>query len=369
VRIRPFVTALLVGMVSAACQDLPTLSEGGKRFPGGSVEIASISASSSRRASSYVCYVSERTPDGPNRYRYGRIRLRFPASALAPDGATMIYRYRLMEAGASPGAEPVAAANCRIPRTPEAVLVMERRFAVENRRKRSSGGGGDGDSEIGGIRGCVSDGVCPIEGLVAIGYLPPSSGVAGGTCWQFGCGGWDASYSYFDNGTGGQSWDPGEPCNLGNAFLDDPQVNAGFQSLWDASNFSANLAQRREQFGWVIRTATGYRIQSLGSGNFCGWDGFAVYPPEGPDAIVGFIHTHPYSDGETILACDENGEVSGSATYRGTPSKYDRDMSVQLGQSLNRSGPLAGIILDADGIRGFSGWDSSLDSSNPRCGY
>jgi len=71
---------------------------------------------------------THRTGDRPQPYAHGRLALRFPTAALAPDGSTQLYRYRLMKEGAPAGAEPLAAANCRIPNTTEAVEFMDRRL-------------------------------------------------------------------------------------------------------------------------------------------------------------------------------------------------------------------------------------------------
>ncbi|HYW06420.1 MAG TPA: hypothetical protein VE913_05665, partial [Longimicrobium sp.] len=151
-------------------------------------------------------------------------------------------------------------------------------------------------------------------------------------------------------------------------FLDDPVVNQGFDEMWKASNPTANLAHRVEQLGWIVRTATGFRIAPFATGNFCGWNGTPSYPAEGPDAIVGFIHTHPYTVGETIIACDADGKMT-VETYMGEPSRFDRDASVTLGQALGIPVGLAGIILDANGIRLFKGWDLEVKGNIDRCGY
>jgi hypothetical protein len=150
--------------------------------------------------------------------------------------------------------------------------------------------------------------------------------------------------------------------------LDDPVVRAGLDQLWRNSSPDANLAQRHEQFGWIVRTATGYRIQPLGAGSFCGFDGAVSSPVEGNDAIVGFIHTHPYSIGETILACDANMQLS-PAVYQGGPSDIDRVTSVNLGTQLGRSGPLPGVVIDKNGMTVYAGTQKTMDVAEPRCGY
>jgi hypothetical protein len=321
-----------------------------------------------------VCFVSERTGDEAQPYRHGRLAIRFPTPMHADDGSTLLYRYRLMEEGAPAEAAPLAVANCRIPNTPRAVEFMDRRLGVDPRRRRS--GGKDADDGLVTTLSCPAGG-CVIEGITAIGYAQPRYPSGGGTtsgtsCAMIGCGTWDASYEYYSYSEYSPEPDPGtpgEPCNTGSEFLDDPAVNQGFDEMWKASNASANLAHRVEQMGWIVRTATGFRIQTFGTGSFCGWNGVPAYPAEGPDAIVGFIHTHPYTVGETIIACDAAGNMASVETYLGVPSTHDRDASVALGQGLGIPEGLAGIILDANGIRLFKGHDLTVKADIDRCGY
>jgi hypothetical protein len=161
---------------------------------------------------------------------------------------------------------------------------------------------------------------------------------------------------------------PEPPCETGNPHLDSAKVEEGMKNLWGKSNSNDNLFARKEQAGWIVRTATGYRIHDWNfnaeyRGN-CGdsFDVSTTYPPEGMGAIVGFVHTHPYDVGENILDC--NGNI---VTYDGTPSDADRTSSYDLGRILGRSGPLKGYILDKNGIRTFEG-ANTLDSIS-RCGY
>jgi hypothetical protein len=155
-------------------------------------------------------------------------------------------------------------------------------------------------------------------------------------------------------------------------FIDDPKVGEGFNQLWEASNYGAGstpLGERKEQYGWIVKTETGYRVHHIGAGNACGADFNPVPPQEGYDAVVGFIHTHPYAISETIFSCGADGKISGFGQYEGKPSPFDRDASIQLGTFLGRGDPLAGLILDADGIRTFKGNDQSMDANVGRCAY
>jgi hypothetical protein len=87
---------------------------------------------------------------------------------------------------------------------------------------------------------------------------------------------------------------PTDTCHTGDELLDDPNVDRGFEDLWNASNASDVLPRRVEQFGWLVKTATGYRVVPAASGNFCGINISRLpLPAEGADAIIAFIHTHP----------------------------------------------------------------------------
>lgn len=366
--------ALLLGIAASACQDLPTASD--SRPPAGEQPARWGSSSAPKSASPYMCYLSTRTPDGPNRYAYKHVRIDFPKAFIDDSSATAVLRYVWRDEGE----EPVAAANCRVPRTPEAIAFMDRRLGVEGRRRRRATREKD-DETVGTLyyQDCYYDSqgrrVCPLEEIIV---RPPPYYQAPepydpwshAPCWINCAGG--ASQGYNDGN--GYGWDPGTPpppegpCQTGDDFLDEPKTAEGFAQLWQASNVDANLGLRREAYGWIVKTATGFRIDMLGTTSFCGGDLNFPHPPEGPDAIAGFIHTHPYSKGEEILACGANGEVR-YTVYEGEPSTIDRNTSVTLGESLGRAKPLAGLILDANAIHVFVGHDASMNLSMNRCGY
>jgi hypothetical protein len=121
-------------------------------------------------------------------------------------------------------------------------------------------------------------------------------------------------------------------------------------------------------------TARGYRIEKIGTTSFCGGNDLTLpYPAEGEDAIVAFVHTHPYASGDLVPTCDENGQPRVGpgywTVYTGGPSDVDRATSIALGQHLGRGMPLPGLMLDADGLHQFIGEDPMLNSMTPRCGY
>jgi hypothetical protein len=166
-------------------------------------------------------------------------------------------------------------------------------------------------------------------------------------------------------------WEPPPfpPCdNTGDPAVDSDKVEEGFKRLWAKSNAYGNVSERREYAGWIVRTATGYRIHEWnkagGPNGFCEAVQLAdTIPPEGSAAIVGFVHTHPYGKDEPITDC--NGKTG---PYKGLASEPDQMTSKQIGMDmLQRGVPLRGYILDKDGIRKFEG-GSHLDPIG-RCGF
>jgi hypothetical protein len=324
-----------------------------------------------------MCYLSMRISDGPSRYAYKHVRVDFPKPFIGDSTETAVLRY----VWKNDGEEPVAAANCRVPRTPEAIAFMDRRLAVVGRRRRrDQGAKDDGTVSTMYYADCWTnykgERVCPIEEIIVTPPLyyqapRPYDPWSKEPCWASCAGG--ASQGYNDGL--GYGWDPGTPpqngpCNTGDPFIDDPKIGEGFTQLWQASNAGANMGQRREVFGWVVQTATGFRIEMITTVASCGGDFRDVpWPVEGPDAVAGFIHTHPYDLGEDILTCNANGQVSGFREYDGTPSDIDRQTSIALGELLGRTKPLAGLILDGAGIRLFVGNESNMNLSITRCGY
>ncbi|MEW5927266.1 MAG: hypothetical protein AB1941_07270 [Gemmatimonadota bacterium] len=142
-------------------------------------------------------------------------------------------------------------------------------------------------------------------------------------------------------------------------------MQIGYRNLWAASNADANLAQRTERAGWIVRTPSGsYHVEEWThmSGNFCGMSGSPPAPYGG--TIVGFVHTHPYAVGETVLNCEFQ-----IVTYEGKPSDQDRSTSVQLGQAVGYGIALPGYILDKNGIVKFHGWTQLVDERHNRCGF
>lgn len=152
--------------VLAACRDISTLPE--DRADPAAGEVAAVrqypaNASRSEIGYEYECYTSIATPGGEHAYRYGRLPLRFPASALHARNATHRYQHRMINGEG----KVLRMANCVIPRSDRAVEMMNRRFGVSEH-----------DSQM-QIQGCVSDGLC---------LLPP---ISGGACDPYMEADWD----------------------------------------------------------------------------------------------------------------------------------------------------------------------------------
>lgn len=358
--------ALLIGILAAACRDLPTESISSESTASLATQMGTKTSNNGMAGAQFICYTTEQTKGSPGMYDHGRVSVSFPTSAIPEDGSTQVYRYRLIDEDASPLAVPYAAANCRIPNTPKAVQFMDRRLGVDRRRKSRIGGEGDLASQQSWP--CPTEG-CLLEGIIAYGYRYPPPGYPTDDGWdgtEDPWSTWGDSYSYMGSNEYPEPYEPNvaDPCNTGDVYLDDPVIGSGMNDLWQRSNADAMLLSRKEQLGWIVRTATGYRIQYLGEANFCGGDFDVPNPPEGEDAIVGFIHTHPYTKGENIVNCQ--GQID---EYKGVASDIDRETSVALGKSLNRPDPLPGMILDASGIRVFQGEDTGKDVNIQRCSY
>lgn len=202
---RPATTLMLLTVASSACQDLPA----GAITDGSALDLRRTGTSlpglglGRPGPSPYLCYVSERTEGGLQRYRYGILPLRFPRNAISPDGSTRSYRLHVKR----PGEDPVGAARCVIPDTPEAVRMLNRRFGVE--------GGGQAEQTEGTALMSTTCTVsnCPIEGIVVT--APPKGGGSGTSdgSWYDNC---DSAWSCNDGSPGdwyggGDSYEPPPP--------------------------------------------------------------------------------------------------------------------------------------------------------------
>jgi hypothetical protein len=108
----------------------------------------------------FSCFLSMRAESGPIAYLYRVVSARFPTSALSDEGAVAIFRYRLE----SPEGEVLRVANCVIPATNKALRIIRQRLDVPDDAVQDDQGSAlmSGDC-------VVKPGVCPVEGIVAIG--------------------------------------------------------------------------------------------------------------------------------------------------------------------------------------------------------
>jgi hypothetical protein len=384
---------LLLGLATAACQDLPTaqqsqddraaLNRGGAAAPPADAGNAS--------KAGYTCLISKRTPSGPQQYHYMRVRgIQLPQSVEAKGGQKTLLQLTFQ----SPGEPVFARVNCRIPATQAAVDVMLGIFVrqapqaalspakapsalrsadaslfVDPKRRGRLLVAGDNLVPSGGPlmdTGCVTAGSCTLPGVTAYGYPSPTYPDPWGYACSWGCG-WNASAAdyggndYYDPGTPPED-DAPKPCNTGDPAVDNAAMAAEMKALWAASNYSPSTPQdqRKEQYAWVVYQNGVYSFPSMGiPPTACGYEGETSATP--PPGAIGFIHTHPWYIPEVQTSCG-----TGSGVYLGLPSEDDIAASKALG--------LPGWIIDASKVTKFDGKNgpapvNTIEFQVDRCGY
>lgn len=176
---------------------------------------------------------------------------------------------------------------------------------------------------------------------------------------------------YCDGGGGGGLPPLLNPCDTNgeHPVLDNVAVQQAMDDAWAGSYGSDGSPlpddQRSEAMFMVLATMDGYEIEEIPPGpetSSCHFDGgeFSV-----PSNIVALIHTHPYSDGDTI-----NDPRCGSGFYDGDDvSSGDESLMRTIGNSTILP-PIPMYIIDKNKIR-------IIQPSNPsqysetinRCGY
>lgn len=321
-----------------------------------------------------VTVCSARTLNAAGTWTQSHFTVAFP-----PRETTVAYEYR----GYGLGQQLRAIVNCRIPATAEALDTMNRLLNAPSKPLATTTAGRLAPKS-------TTDPAYALEPLVttacAAGYTgeypycyPPDYTDPEPVYYTPSGGGGSGG----GGGTGGgtplppppDDDPPADPCNTANPVLDTKAVQDGMKNLWKQSNANDNLAHRHEKAGWIVQKLDGsyYVFPWPTTGDFgalggCG--GFSSaqinswMPPEGKDAIVGFVHTHPYSAGETIWdRCDGN-----TQDYNGHESDWDRRAGVILGNTLGRSTPLMGWVIDKEHITGFNGLYDPRGYWT-RCGY
>lgn len=198
-------TLALAGLAMAACQDIPTIVT--RTTTPHEAVARRYSAQGVQGAAVVRCAISRRVEGREYPYEYGVLRLHFPANAVAPDGSTRLFRWRVQ----APGQEPVVSGSCQIPNTSAAVEFVMKRLGLDQAQRSKQ------DDGLVSTQGCViAKTSCPIDGIVV---TAPSSSTWG---WDWsGAGGdenddsgfygsgWGSQGDYYEPGGGGYEPDPG----------------------------------------------------------------------------------------------------------------------------------------------------------------
>lgn len=250
------------------------------------------------------------------------------------------------------------------------------------------------------LDGCVSDGLCVLPPIIVGGggggdECDPSTGrceePTPGECITSGTPDSDSLAGLDDCGGGGSlggggSTDPGDggsesppasedvstdTCYTGDPIVDTPTVQDGFNAIWTLSNYDPSGSQetRREQGGWILKDGQGYRFEQFPSTwnrTPCSID----FPPNltPPSGAVGWVHTHPYRNGERMTECRQElpGGIQVAFTYRNDPS-FDDDEITKAWRAMGYD--IKGYVIDADQITVFTGEDAAETvNAYSRCG-
>lgn len=317
-----------------------------------------------------VCSTSVLGESG--QWKKSRVTVFFADAASLSAERMVPYEYR----GFNERQEMTTRVSCRIPATQAAVDTMNRAMEVQHpsSRPRRTFGVVTNDIPIEAIEviacGPGTSGEYPFCIPDDVDNLPGGGG--GGGSEPPGGGGGGGGYQPPEPPDDDEEEEDPEPCETNNPVINSEEVQKGFDKLWSKSNASANFAQRREQAGWMVQKADGsYYVHAWRIDNSLnaigGCDGLtteelqATLPREGAGAIVGFVHTHPYSTGESVPDLCQ----LGLEDYTGQESDFDRDALEGINDFLGRDIP--GYVIDQNKVTKFSGetdreqWD--------RCGY
>jgi hypothetical protein len=167
---------------------------------------------------------------------------------------------------------------------------------------------------------------------------------------------------------------PADTCNTADSVIEDPSIQAAFDTVWNQSNFGAPMADRREQGGWIFSDGSGgFRFEPFPAAWTRGPCSIDVPPGAMPPAnAVGWVHTHPYTRGERLTECDWQPTPIGKfpVDYNGLTSEDDDNLQARWRAATPAGASFTGYMIDADQITKFTG-EGTLDTEQkfPRCGY
>jgi hypothetical protein len=164
------------------------------------------------RSSSFTCYLSERSPAGPDAYRYTVAQLHVPPALDSEASRTTVFRVHVRDAAGA----VLAAATCRVPEDDRAIRWVRKRFEVLLGELRPV------NETLQPL--CVTS-VCSLPPLVVT--APPSGGGWSGWGGYGGsCDWWDCDDgSMGDDYGGGDYYDPAYDTPAGEPIADDETVD------------------------------------------------------------------------------------------------------------------------------------------------
>jgi hypothetical protein len=266
---------MFVGMVAAACQDLPTSTPEAGLIPQPNGHAGAMTASSH-------CFLNRPSVSGSAPYRGSTVRIRFPEHARSRDGATRLLRFRVVD---PTDGRSLGMGSCTIPDTDVAEeMVLSHLNLVERKPTDPGGPGGPRFSA-----GCVTSGTCMLEGVTVT--VP-------GSTWGFNGGTTGNGYSWGGTSGGGGGWD-GFDASAGvghDAWTEDPGPDGSYRPSCDrdTSGFCVTRTPSSEEWDLLgqrinaLRTTTAecasarqilqnLHAQGPQAGRLRLWDGYDVY--------------------------------------------------------------------------------------------
>jgi len=159
-------------------------------------------------------------------------------------------------------------------------------------------------------------------------------------------------------------------CETGNDIVDNIGMQETFEYLYNKSNFNLPIDQRSEQGGWIIQDPIS---NDFGFSEFpeewprspCGIDPPGNFLDYLPPNVIGFVHTHPFFEGEDTTDPDVCG-VGGSTSYESGTNLDDVNFLALIANHLSDYS-VKGFVIDGDNIVTVTPW-ADINLYN-RCGY